>query len=76
MSLFVLLESESVDGIPVQSIGLSVGTTDDEILNGFLTWVVTVGKDYNHEFGLLNIDDKQLAAETGKLTKKLLTAQK
>ena len=74
--LIALLESESVDGIPVQSIGLSVGTTDDEILNGFLTWVVTVGKDYNHEFGLLNIDDKQLAAETGKLTKKLLTAQK
>lgn len=72
--LIALLERERVDGIPVEPIGLSV-SAPDERLSRFLNWVVTIGKEHNHEFGLLNLDDKTLAAETGKLNR-ILTAQK
>lgn len=72
--LIALLEHERVDGIPVEPIGLSV-SAPDERLSRFLNWVVTIGKEHNHEFGLLNLDDKTLAAETGKLNR-ILTAQK
>lgn len=72
--LIALLEHERVDGIPVERIGLSV-SAPDERLSRFLDWVLTVGKERNHEFGLLNLDDKTLAAEAGKLNR-VLTAQK
>ena len=72
--LIALLEHERVDGIPVEPIGLSV-SAPDERLSRFLNWVVTIGKEHYHEFGLLNLDDKTLAAETGKLNR-ILTAQK
>ena len=72
--LIALLEHERVDGIPVEPIGLSV-SAPDERLSRFLNWVVTIGKEHNHEFGLLNLDDKTLAAEAGKLNR-ILTAQK
>lgn len=72
--LITLLEHERVDGIPVERIGLSV-SAPDERLSRFLDWVLTVGKERNHEFGLLNLDDKTLATEAGKLNR-ILTAQK
>lgn len=72
--LIALLEHERVDGIPVEPIGLSV-SAPDERLSRFLNWVVTIGREHNHEFGLLNLDDKTLAAEAGKLNR-ILTAQK
>ena len=68
------MERERVDGIPVEPIGLSVSAPDEQ-LSRFLNWVVTIGKEHNHEFGLLNLDDKTLAAEAGKLNR-ILTAQK
>lgn len=72
--LISLLESERVDGIPVQQIGLSF-SSPDERLTRFLNWVVTIGREHNHEFGLLSLDDKTLAAQAVKLNN-VLTAQK
>lgn len=72
--LIALLEHERIDGIPVERIGLSA-SAPDERLSRFLNWVVIIGREHNHEFGLLNLDDKSLAAEAGKLNR-VLTAQK
>jgi len=54
---------------------LQIASAPDERLSRFLNWVVTIGREHNHEFGLLNLDDKSLAAEAGKLNR-VLTAQK
>ena len=52
--LIQTLESGKVSEVAVEKIGVSVNNDNDDV-NKFLSWVLTDGTKYNHEFGLLNL---------------------
>jgi hypothetical protein len=56
-----LLETKSIDLIPVEGIQFVASHTPDAQTNQFLQWVATDGQAYNHQFGFLNVDKKALA---------------
>ena len=60
--------------VAVEKIGVSYNHADDAV-NQFLQWVLTAGVKYNHEFGLLNLDNKLAQVQIDKV-KNILTAQK
>jgi rhamnogalacturonyl hydrolase YesR len=47
----------------------------DDAVNQFMQWVLTNGVKYNHEFGLLNLDNKVTQVQIDKV-KTVFTAQK
>ena len=72
--LINVLEDGKVQEVAVEKIGVSYNLTD-EAVNQFLQWVLTTGIKYNHEFGLLNLDNKLAQVQIDKV-KNILTAQK
>ena len=48
------LERSKVQEVPIQKIGVHYKQADEEV-ERFLSWVVTNGTKYNHEYGLLNL---------------------
>ena len=60
--------------VAVEKIGVSYDKTDDAV-NQFLQWVLTNGTKFNHEYGLLNLDNKLAQVQIDKV-KTILTAQK
>ena len=72
--LIATLEDGKVSEIAVEKIGVSFNQADDAV-NRFLEWVLTDGTKYNHEYGLLNLDNKQAQVQIEKV-KDTLTAQK
>lgn len=71
--LITLLESEKVDLIPVESIGL-VYKKDNSDIKQFLTWVLSDGQTFNHTYGFLNPDKKLLTNQLKELEGSLLTS--
>jgi hypothetical protein len=63
-----------VSEVAIEKIGVSYNEAD-ETLNQFLQWVLTNGTKYNHEYGLLNLDNKVVQIEKEKINNSL-TAQK
>ena len=72
--LIATLEDGKVSEIAVEKIGVSF-TQADDVVNRFLEWVLTDGTKYNHEYGLLNLDNKQAQVQIEKV-KDTVTAQK
>jgi hypothetical protein len=72
--LILALENGKVSEVAVEKIGVSYNIADDAV-NKFLSWVLAQGTKYNHEFGLLNLDNKLAQAQINKV-KTELTAQK
>ena len=72
--LILALENGKVSEVAVEKIGVSYNIADDAV-NQFLSWVLAQGTKYNHEFGLLNLDNKLAQAQINKV-KTELTAQK
>ena len=72
--LIATLEDGKVSEIAIEKIGVSFNQADDAV-NRFLEWVLTDGTKYNHEYGLLNLDNKQAQVQIEKV-KDTLTAQK
>ena len=72
--LIQALENGKVSEVAVEKIGVSYNVADDAV-NQFLSWVLDQGTKYNHEFGLLNLDNKLTQAQINKV-KAELTAQK
>ena len=72
--LILALENSKVSEVAVEKIGVSYNEADDAI-NQFLNWVLTAGTKYNHEYGLLNLDNK-LAQVQIEEVKTEFTAQK
>ena len=72
--LIATLEDGKVSEIAIERIGVSFNQADDAV-NRFLEWVLTDGTKYNHEYGLLNLDNKQAQVQIEKV-KDTLTAQK
>ena len=69
-----ILENGKISEVAIEKVGVSYNGTDDAI-NQFLQWVLTNGVKYNHEFGLLNLDNKVTQVQIDKV-KTVLTAQK
>ena len=72
--LIAALENGKVSEVAVEKIGVSYNESDDAV-NQFLNWILTAGTKYNHEYGLLNLDNKQSQAQIEKV-KSEFTAQK
>ena len=72
--LILALENGKVSEVAVEKIGVSYNIADDAV-NKFLSWVLAQGTKYNHEFGLLNLDNKLAQAQINKV-KTEFTAQK
>lgn len=72
--LITVLENGKISEVAVEKIGVSYNQGDDAI-NHFLEWVLENGTKYNHEFGLLNLDQKVTQAQIEQV-KTHLTAQK
>jgi hypothetical protein len=68
------LENGKPAEIAIEKVGISYHVADDAI-NHFLEWVLENGTKYNHEFGLLNLDQKVTQAQIEQV-KTHLTAQK
>ena len=68
------LENGKVQEVAVEKIGVSYDQADDAV-SQFLQWVLTNGSKFNHEYGLLNLDNKLAQAQIDKV-KTVLTAQK
>ena len=71
--LITILENDRVSEVAIEKIGVSYNE-GDEALNQFLQWVLTHGTKYNHEYGLLNLDNKVAQIEKEKINNSL-TAQ-
>ena len=69
-----ILENGKVSEVAVEKVGVSYNGADDAV-NQFLQWVLTNGVKYNHEFGLLNLDNKVTQVQIDKV-KTIFTAQK
>lgn len=72
--LITVLENGKISEVAVEKIGVSYNQGDDAI-NHFLQWVLENGTKYNHEYGLLNLDNKLTQEQIDKV-KTTLTAQK
>ena len=72
--LITVLENGKVAEVAIEKIGVSYHQSDDAV-NRFLQWVLENGTKYNHEYGLLNLDNK-LTQEQINRVKTTLTAQK
>ena len=68
------LENEKSSEIAIERIGVSFSSSDDDVRK-FMEWILTDGTRYNHDYGLLNLDDKLLRAQKDKVSSRL-TAQK
>ena len=69
-----ILENGKVSEVAIEKVGVSYNSADDAV-NQFLQWILTNGVKYNHEFGLLNLDNKVTQVQIDKV-KTVFTAQK
>jgi len=69
-----ILENSKVSEVAIEKVGVSFNGADDAV-NQFLQWILTNGVKYNHEFGLLNLDNKVTQVQIDKV-KTVFTAQK
>ena len=72
--LITVLENGKISEVAVEKIGVNYNQGDDAI-NHFLEWVLENGTKYNHEFGLLNLDQKVTETQIQQV-KTHFTAQK
>ena len=69
-----ILENEKPAEVAVEKVAISFNGTD-EAVNRFLQWVLENGTKYNHQYGLLNLDQKETSAQINKVQNKLTAQQ-
>ena len=69
-----ILEAGHISEIAVEKVGMSYNGGDDAV-SQFLAWILDKGTVYNHEYGLLNLDNKVTQVQIEKV-KTHFTAQK
>lgn len=69
-----VLENTKNSNIPVERVGFTF-QGDDEAISQFISWVLSEGESYNHEYGLLRLDATLVAQQVKELSTRL-TAQK
>jgi hypothetical protein len=70
--LISTLEAGDIRGVAVEKVGFAYA--DNHAIDDFLSWVLSSGTAYNHQFGLLDLNAKDVAEESRKVVR--LTAQK
>lgn len=73
--LIELLERRAVEGVPVAKVGLSYDKSNLEA-SKFISWILTNGTKYVHQYGLLNLNDAELKADLAYVGRQLEMAQK
>ncbi len=73
-NVLTVLETTSLPEVVTERVGLSYDRNDDNALQ-FISWVLENGTQYNHAYGLLNLDNEVAEAELSKVSN-LLTAQR
>lgn len=73
-ALLDVLEAGKDSQIPTSRIGF-VYQPGDAAATRFLTWILTTGQQYNHQYGIMRLDSKLLAEQVKSLPNRL-TAQK
>lgn len=68
------LENGKPAEVAIEKVGITYNNSD-EAVSRFLQWVLENGTKYNHQYGLLNLDDKETNTQIHKVQNKL-TAQK
>jgi ABC-type phosphate transport system substrate-binding protein len=68
------LESSKSAEVAIEKVGITINNPD-EAVNRFLQWVLENGTKYNHEYGFLNLDNKEAKAQINQVNN-VLTAQK
>jgi ABC-type phosphate transport system substrate-binding protein len=56
-----LLEEKKIDLIPIEELRFETASADNAEIQKFLQWVRTEGQAFNHQFGLLKAEDRNLA---------------
>ena len=74
INVLTVLETTSLPEVVTERVGLSYDRNDDNALQ-FINWVLENGTQYNHAYGLLNLDNEVAEAELSKVSN-LLTAQR
>ena len=69
-----ILENEKPAEVAVEKVAITFNGTD-EAVNRFLQWVLENGTKYNHQYGLLNLDQKETSAQINKVQNKLTAQQ-
>ena len=64
--LITSLEISNIKGIPVEKVGFTYNK-DNNMIDDFVSWILTIGKNYNHQYGLLELNIKDVAQETTKV---------
>ena len=60
--VIALLEKHEIEEIPVANVGLSYNHSDNAAKN-FAHWVLANGSKYAHQYGLLQLSQKELSAQ-------------
>ena len=66
-----LLETETIDLVPTGKIGFAYRPAEVAV-HDFLVWALTSGKEFNHEYGILNLSEKTLAAQVEQVREDLI----
>ena len=72
--LITSLEISTIKGIPIEKVGFTYNKDDNKI-DDFVGWILANGKSFNHQYGLLELNVKDIAQETPKV-KSAYIAQK
>ena len=68
--VLTILENGKPAEITIEKVAIMFNSTD-EAVNRFLCWVLEHGTQYNHQFGLLNLDQKVAKARISQVTNTL-----
>ncbi|MDR0712019.1 MAG: hypothetical protein LBF67_06725 [Prevotellaceae bacterium] len=73
-----LLEEVEVEAIPVENFGLKIRARreDSKEVAHFISWILSHGQKFNHEYGFLTLDDKTFASQKNQLNKLLNASAK
>ena len=72
--VLTVLENGRPAEVTIEKVGVTFNSTD-EVVSRFLQWVLQYGTQYNHQYGLLNLDQKVAETQINQVTN-TLTAQK
>ena len=61
-----VLESGKPAEVAIEKVAIT-SNNNDEAVSRFLQWVLENGTKYNHQYGLLNLDNKELIAQVNKI---------
>lgn len=72
--ILTALENGKPAEVTIEKVGITFNS-NDEVVSRFLQWVLENGTKYNHQYGLLNLNQKVAEAQTAKVQSRLTAQQ-